>query len=133
MSLEKPSFLTCAMLSNSSCLFSSASALTSDLPTPVCLERNVSPCSSIHFITWKNNSKQTNDIELHICTILHTRPIRLKTKANRDMVARVFLRFRCISSLHFELLLAPCDISLVLIGYCDSFGFGSMTLDPKAL
>ena len=58
--------LTCAMLSNSSCLLSKASAFTSDFPTPVCFTRNVSPCSSIHLITWNANHKKKKQLRIRL-------------------------------------------------------------------
>ena len=44
-------------------------------------------------------------------------PIICKIKTNRDNVTRVFPRLRQFSWFDCEFLLAPCDISLILIGF----------------
>ena len=62
-----------------------------------------------------------------------SRPIRCKTKTNRDLVTRVFPRLRLVTRVYFELSLAPCDMTFVLIGRCDYFGFGFSTLNWKLL
>ena len=49
-----------------------------------------------------------------------SQPIRCKTKTNRELVTRVFPRFRPVTCVYFELSLAPSNISFVLIGRCDS-------------
>ena len=41
-----------------------------------------------------------------------SQPIRSKTKTNRDLVTRVFPRFRPVTCINFEFSLASCDIDL---------------------
>ena len=52
---------------------------------------------------------------------------------SRDLVARVFPRFRRLDCFYFEFSLAPGDISLPMIGCCNCFGFGIMKLHWKLL
>ena len=56
-------------------------------------------------------------------------PIRFKTETNRDLVARVFLRFKQFAYFYIESSLIPRDIFLAVIGYNDCFGFGFITLN----
>ena len=58
-------------------------------------------------------------------------PIRFKTKTNRDMVTRVFPRFRQFASFHFEFSLALKVFSCLLIGGCRYSGFGFTTLNSN--
>ena len=46
-----------------------------------------------------------------------TQPIRCKTKTNRDLVARVFLRLAPVTCICFEFLLVHCDWTLQLLWF----------------
>lgn len=62
-------------------------------------------------------------------------PIKCKIKTNHDFtVARVFKYFELFGRFYI-LFLSPLKILIpsVLIGHCDSFGFGFTTLNQKAL
>ena len=52
-----------------------------------------------------------------------SQPIRCKTKTNRDLITRVFPRFRQFTCVFFEFSLAPCDIFLCSDCHCSYFGF----------
>ena len=59
-------------------------------------------------------------------------PIRFKNEINRDLVTRVFPRFRQFACFYLEFSLAPRDIFLPMIGYCDCFVLLFYKLNRKA-
>ena len=68
------------------------------------------------FISWCDCSRKLAQL---------FQPIRTKTKRNRDLVIRVFPRFRQFACFYFEFSLAHGDIFFAMIGYSGLFGFGS--------
>ena len=56
-----------------------------------------------------------------------------KIKTNRDLVARVFPRFRQFVRFYLSFHWLRKEFSFPLIGRCDSFGYGFSTLNRKVL
>ena len=65
--------------------------------------------------------------------MLLSQPIRCKTKTNSDLVVRVFRALDSLAVFTLSSHWLSKIFCFLLIGRCDYFGFGFMTLNRKAL
>ena len=65
--------------------------------------------------------------------VLLSQPIRCKTKTNSDLVVRVFRALDSLAVFTLSSHWLSKIFCFLLIGRCDYFGFGFMTLNRKAL